>query len=120
MKAIPEGDGTLLDHTCCAYVNEHAEASPHKCNGQAVLVVGGGIKGSAHTKSQVGDVYLTIADEVLKTPIGKAFPTAEEKMSALVLAATGFCPRKDRPPTAMVCPTPTLTITALDANCQDK
>jgi hypothetical protein len=51
-----------------------------------MLVAGGGIKGSTHTKSHnsVGDVYLTIADELLKTPIGKAFPTAEEKMSALV------------------------------------
>jgi hypothetical protein len=34
--------------------------------------------------SSIGDVHLTIADEVLKTPIGKAFPTAEEKLSALV------------------------------------
>ena len=86
MKAIPEGDGTLLDHICCVYVHEHAEASPHKCHGLAMLVAGGGIKGSTHTKSHnsVGDVYLTIADELLKTPIGKAFPTAEEKMSALV------------------------------------
>lgn len=86
MKAIPEGDGTLLDHTCCVYVHEHAEASPHKCNGLAMLVAGGGIRGGTHTKSHnsIGDVYLTIADEVLKTPIGKAFPTAEEKISALV------------------------------------
>jgi hypothetical protein len=29
-------------------------------------------------------VYLTIADEVLKVPIGKEFPTAEEKISELV------------------------------------
>jgi hypothetical protein len=29
-------------------------------------------------------VYLTIAEEVLKAPIGKQFPTAEEKMSELV------------------------------------
>jgi hypothetical protein len=39
-----------------------------------------------HTKSSnsIGDVYLTLAEEVLKTPLGKDFPTAEEKMSALV------------------------------------
>lgn len=86
LKSIPEGDGHLLDHTCCVYVHEHAEASPHKCNGLAIMVAGGGIKGNTHTKSHnsIGDVYLTIADEVLKTPIGKDFPTAEEKMSEII------------------------------------
>ena len=66
------------------FVHEHAEANSHKCNGLAVLVAGGGIKGGTHTKSHhgIGDVYLTIADEILKAPL--VFPTAEEKMSALV------------------------------------
>jgi len=51
-----------------------------------MMVAGGGIKGGMHTKSHnsIGDVYLTIADEVVKSPIGKEFPTAEEKMSALI------------------------------------
>ena len=86
LKAVPEGDGNLLDHTCCVYVHEHAEANPHKCNGLAMMVAGGGIKGDTHTKSHnsVGDVYLTIVEEILKTPLGKDFPTAEEKMPELV------------------------------------
>jgi hypothetical protein len=86
MRAIPEGDGNLLDHTSLVFVHEHAEANPHKCNGLAILVAGGGIKGGMHTKSSnsIGDVYLTLAEEVLKTPLGKDFPTAEQKMSALV------------------------------------
>jgi len=86
MKSVPEGDGNLLDHTACVFVHEHAEANPHKCNGLAILVAGGGIKAGTHTKSHnsIGDVYLTIAEEVLKTPLGKEFPTAEEKMSVLV------------------------------------
>src|SRR6202050_3196404 len=86
MKATPEGDGNLLDHTACVYVHEHAEANPHKCNGLAALVAGGGIKGGTHTKSHnsFGDIYLTIADEVLKAPIGKDFPTGEEKMSEII------------------------------------
>ena len=86
MKATPEGDGNLLDHTSCVYVHEHAEANPHKCNGLAMLIAGGGIKGGTHTKSHnsIGDVYLTLADEVLKAPIGKEFPTAEEKMSEII------------------------------------
>jgi hypothetical protein len=86
LKAIPEGDGNLLDNTATVFVHEHAEADPHKCNGLAMLVAGGGIKGNSHTKTHngVGDVYLTIAEEILKTPLGKDFPTAEEKMHELI------------------------------------
>jgi hypothetical protein len=88
MRSVPEGEGTLLDHTAAVYVHEHAEANPHKCNGLAIIVAGGvgGMKRGMHTKSHngIGDVYLTIAEEALKTPIGKEFPTADEKMSALV------------------------------------
>lgn len=84
LRSIPEGDGNLLDHTACVFVHEHAEASPHKCNGLAILLAGGGMKGGLHTKSHnsIGDVYLTIAEEVLKTKVN--FPTAQEKMSAIL------------------------------------
>ncbi len=84
LKSIPEGDGNLLDNTCSVFVHEHAEANSHKCNGLSILVAGGGIQGGTHTKSHhgIGDVYLTVAEEILKTPL--QFPTAEEKMSALV------------------------------------
>jgi hypothetical protein len=88
MRSIPEGDGNLLDHTCCVYIHEHAEANPHKCNGLAILLAGGAgkMKTGMHTKSHnsIGDVYLTIGEEVLKTPFAKAFPTAEEKMTEIV------------------------------------
>ena len=40
LKATPEGDGTLLDHTCLLFVHEHAEANIHKNNGLAVIVAG--------------------------------------------------------------------------------
>src|SRR5207302_9297881 len=40
LKSIPEGDGTLLDHTCLIYTHEHAEANPHKNDGMAVIVAG--------------------------------------------------------------------------------
>ena len=51
-----------------------------------MLVAGGGIRGNTHTKTHngIGDVYLTIAEELLKTELGKDFPTAEEKMHELV------------------------------------
>lgn len=84
LRSIPEGEGNVLDNTACVFVHEHAEANAHKCNGLAMLAAGGGIRGGVHTKSHngVGDVYLTIAEELLKTKL--AFPTAREKMSALV------------------------------------
>src|SRR5499427_8096653 len=73
MQSIPEGDGNLLDHTCAVFVHEHAEANVHKCNGLAILVAGGAgkMKTGMHTKSHnsIGDVYFTIAEEVLKTRI---------------------------------------------------
>jgi len=86
MKSIPEGDGNLLDHTCAVFMHEHAEANTHKCNGLAILLAGGAgkMKTGMHTKSHngIGDVYKTIAEEILKTRID--FPTAQEKMSAIV------------------------------------
>jgi hypothetical protein len=60
MKAVPEGDGTLLDNTICESTHEHAEANPHKCRGMGILVAGGGgkIKTGRHTKTHntFGDV----------------------------------------------------------------
>lgn len=60
-----QGDGNLLDQTTCVYVHKHAEANPHKCNSLAALLAG-------------------IADEILKAPLGKEFPTTEEKMTKLI------------------------------------
>src|SRR5439155_5133976 len=78
LKATPEGEGTLLDHTCLLFAHEHAEANPHKNNGLALIVAGhtGGMKTGLHTRTTgtVADLYVTLADEALKTDIGK-FPT---------------------------------------------
>jgi hypothetical protein len=84
MRSIPEGSSNLLDNTCCVFVHEHAEANPHKCNGLAILLAGGGMKGGIHTKSHngIGDVYKTITEEILRTDIN--FPTAQEKMSEII------------------------------------
>jgi hypothetical protein len=69
------------------YVHEHAEANPHKNSGLAMIVAGGNsrIAKGAHTRitGTVGDVYLTLADEVLGAGIGK-FPTATKKIGALL------------------------------------
>ena len=88
LKSVPEGDGTLLDHTCCLSLHEHAEANRHKDSGLAALIAGhgGGARTGVHTKVRgtMGDLYLTIAEEIFKTPLKNGFPTAEKKLGDIV------------------------------------
>jgi hypothetical protein len=87
LESVPEGDGTLFDHTTLVYVHEHAEANPHKNNGLAMIVAGGSPKlaRGSYTKVEgtVGDAYVTVADEIVGAGIGK-FPTASKKLSAIL------------------------------------
>jgi hypothetical protein len=87
LEAVPEGDGTLFDHTSLIYVHEHAEANPHKNNGLAMIVAGGSPKlarGSyTRVEGTIGDAYMTVADEVVGAGIGK-FPTATKKIGAIL------------------------------------
>jgi hypothetical protein len=87
LESVPEGDGTLFDHTSLVFVHEHAEANPHKNSGLAMIVAGGNKKlaKGAHTRvtGTVGDVYMTVADEVVGAGISK-FPTATKKLGALL------------------------------------
>ena len=84
LKSIPEGDGTLLDHCCLLYAHEHAEANPHKCSGLAMIVAGHlpRMKMGTHSRvmGTVGDLYLTVADEIMERGAGAKFPTASQKM----------------------------------------
>jgi hypothetical protein len=87
LESVPEGDGTLFDHTSLIFVHEHAEANPHKNSGLAMLVAGGSkrLAKGAHTRitGTVADVYVTVADEVVGAGIGK-FPTATKKIGTLL------------------------------------
>jgi hypothetical protein len=87
LKSIPEGDGTVLDHCCLVYTHEHAEANPHKCSGLAMIVAGhaGRLKTGAHTRvmGTLGDLYLTVADEIMEANLGK-FPTASKKITEIL------------------------------------
>ena len=87
LKSMPEGDSTLLDHTCLLFAHEHAEANAHKNNNLALILAGhvGGMKTGLHTRTTgtLGDLYVTIADEVMQTDI-QPFPTAEKKLSEIV------------------------------------
>ena len=87
LKSVAEGDGTLFDHCTLAYVHEHAEANPHKNSGLAMIVAGGSkrLARGKHTRitGTVGDVYLTLADEVIGAGLGK-FPTATRNVGTLL------------------------------------
>ncbi|HEY2012158.1 MAG TPA: DUF1552 domain-containing protein [Bryobacteraceae bacterium] len=87
LKSVPEGGGTLFDHCCLLFVHEHAEANPHKNNGLAMIVAGGlgRLAKGRHTRitGTVGDIYLTLADEVLQAGVG-TFPTAARRQGALL------------------------------------
>src|SRR5579871_2319653 len=87
LESVVEGDGTLFDNTSLIFVHEHAEANPHKNSGLAMLVAGGSKKlaKGAHTRitGTVGDVYMTVADQVMGAGIGK-FPTATKQIGALL------------------------------------
>jgi hypothetical protein len=87
MKATPEGEGTLLDHTCLLFVHEHAEANIHKNNNLATIAAGhaGNLKTGLHTRmtGTLGDLYVTLADEAVGAQLG-AFPTFERKLTGVV------------------------------------
>ncbi len=87
LKSIPEGDGTLLDNTCLLFIHEHAEANGHKNSGLAMIAAGhaGHLKTGMHTRltGTVGDLYLTLAEEVMQAKIG-TFPTSDKKLADIV------------------------------------
>ena len=87
LESMPEGAGTMLDNTLLVMVHEHAEANAHKNSGLAVLVAGGagGLKTGRHSRipATIGDLYLTLASEVMKTRV-EEFPTAYRKLTEIV------------------------------------
>jgi hypothetical protein len=87
LKSIPEGAGTLLDHSCLVFLHEHAEANPHKNTGRSCIVAGhaGNLATGRHTRTTgtVGDLHLTLTDDLMHAGIGK-FPEASQKLSFLV------------------------------------
>ncbi len=90
LKSVKEGSRTLLDNCCLLYVHEHAEANPHKNNGLIAVVAGHAnnkIATGTYTKTAgtFGDLYLTVANEILGVPLD-SFPTAQKKLPELVVA----------------------------------
>ncbi len=71
MKATPDGNGSLLDHTVCLYGSGMGNPSLHDHENLPVLVAGGaacGLKGGRHIKYEKGtplaNLHLTLLDRV--------------------------------------------------------
>jgi hypothetical protein len=86
MKATPEGEGNLLDHTTLIFVHEHAEANDHKNNGLSLIVAGhaGKLITGTHTRATgtVADLYLAVANKAMNAEL-KSFPSANRELSGL-------------------------------------
>ena len=87
LKSIPEGEGTLLDHTCALYVHEHAEANSHKNAGLAMIVAGhaGKMKTGLHTRAdRNGGRPVSDPGRRSGRRADRRFPTGEKKLSEIV------------------------------------
>src|SRR5579863_7262387 len=88
LKSIPERSGTLLDNTLLVYVHEHAEAGPHKSDGHITLLAGcrDKVAHGRHIKltGTIGDLYLTLTDQVVGAGLGK-YPTASRKVTEVLV-----------------------------------
>ena len=49
LDSIPEGNGTLLDHTTVVIGSNFGDSSDHTCNNLPTIVAGGGYRHQAHT-----------------------------------------------------------------------
>jgi hypothetical protein len=87
LKSVPEGEKTVFENTLIVYAHEHAEANPHKNSGLALIVAGGVGRLATGMHSRVtgtlGDLYLTLADDVMNAGVGK-FPTATRKLTEIL------------------------------------
>jgi hypothetical protein len=68
LKASPDGDGSILDHSLIMYGGGMGNPNPHASDPLPVLAVGGGVgKGHRHVKltprTPVGNLWLTIANK---------------------------------------------------------
>ncbi len=87
LKSIPEGKGSVLDNTLLMFVHEHAEAGPHKSDGHITLLAGcrDKVAHGRHMKlnGTIGDLYLTLTDQVVGAGLGK-YPTAARKITQIL------------------------------------
>jgi hypothetical protein len=68
LRALPDGDGSILDHSLIIYGGGMGNPNPHASDPLPVLAVGGGVgKGHRHVtlppRTPVGNLWLTIANQ---------------------------------------------------------
>ena len=68
LKSLPDGDGSILDHSLIVYGGGMGNPNPHASDPLPVLAVGGGVgKGHRHVKvaprTPVGNLWLAIANK---------------------------------------------------------
>jgi Protein of unknown function (DUF1552) len=68
LQSLPDGDGSILDHSLIVYGGGMGNPNPHASDPLPVLAVGGGVgKGHRHVKlpprTPVGNLWLTIANQ---------------------------------------------------------
>ena len=68
LKATPEGNGTLLDHSLYLYGSGIGNPNVHDHTNLPILVAGGGMKGGRHIKfakpTPLANLHLTLLDKV--------------------------------------------------------
>ena len=68
LKALPDGDGSILDHSLIFYGGGMGNPNPHASDPLPVVAVGGGVgKGHRHIKlkerTPVGNLWLAVANQ---------------------------------------------------------
>ncbi|MBL8174365.1 MAG: DUF1552 domain-containing protein, partial [Bryobacterales bacterium] len=85
LASIREGDGTLLDNCCLAFLHEHAEANAHKNNGLVAILAGHRkLAKGAHSKTTgtMAELYLALAADIMGAPLDR-FPTGARKLEGI-------------------------------------
>jgi hypothetical protein len=68
LRSMPEGDGTVLDHTLLVYGAGMADSNGHASDPLPVVLTGGGAgKGARHieipTRTPIGNLWMNVADK---------------------------------------------------------
>ena len=92
LRATPDGDGSLLDHTILVYGAGMADSNLHSPNGLPVLLLGGGageLKGGRHIKykmdTPLANLHLTLLDK-LGVPAVDRIGDSDGKVEGLSVA----------------------------------
>jgi len=69
LRALPDGDGTLLDHSLIFYGSGMANSNVHATDPLPMVAIGGGLgRGNRHLvlpkETQIGNLWLTVANHV--------------------------------------------------------